>query len=396
MKTNQAAACRATGFVSAHAAACETVAESMDCIILFREPGAMAQGLIEENYCMKGFRIDTKSCNWGPMAGFVCVDPRLTKDSVYEGRNQTWTNEAISGHIVEKFFGKVEDASWVADVMPIAISKKRIEYLSAKNIIQLQAEKSDYVGESKAPRGDAVLPWRFVPVGNATNSWLKVGGSIPGGYYVLCVNKSSAKPFVQRYPTGLSPILFRGHETVLGLINPGTKSRGFKACVTADYDLFSIWPKTPGSDKMASKHFINYVVQHANPAGAAPLPGGVARMIGVDDRLQSGGHREHHRFGDVSGRVMLIKTMLNSALMGAAGYEGGNAIHHNDEAGNFALAKGTLSDCLPLIGFFPGHGTILIENLHDFRELVVSARQAGFVERAKPAWLSEASVPPLQ
>jgi len=279
-------------------------------------------------------------------------------------------------------------------VMPIAISKERIDYLSAKKIIQPQAEKSGYVGVSKATKGDAVLPWRLVPVGNAENSWLKVGGSIPGGYYVLCINKSAAKPFVQRYPAGVNPILFRGHETILGLINPGTKSRGFKACVTADYDLFSIWPRTKGEDRMDSMHFMNYVLHdYHTPRALPPLPGGVARMIGVDDRLQSQGHREHHRFGDVSGRVMLIKTMLNSALIGAAGYQGGNAIHHNDEAGNFALAKGTLSDCLPLIGFFPRHGTVLIQNLLDFRELVVSARQAGFAERAKPAWLIEANVP---
>ena len=150
---------------------------------------------------------------------------------------------------------------------------------------------------------------------------------------------------------------------------------------------------TGKADKMSVMHGINagVLAKAGNPS--APLPGGVARMGKIDDRLQSQGHREHHRFGDVSGRVMLIKTMLNSALIGAAGYAGGNAIHHNDEAGNFALAKGTLSDCLPLIGFSPTHGTVLIENLHDFKELVMTARAAGFQERAKPEWLREAGVP---
>src|SRR5688572_26167576 len=114
MKKNKSHACEKTGFVSAHASACELVAKQMDCIILFREPGAMASGLIEEHYCMKGFRIDTKSCNWGPMSGFVCVDPRLTKDAAYSQRNAGWTAEAVSGHIVEKFFGQVSDPSWVA------------------------------------------------------------------------------------------------------------------------------------------------------------------------------------------------------------------------------------------------------------------------------------------
>ena len=116
-------------------------------------------------------------------------------------------------------------------------------------------------------------------------------------------------------------------------------------------------------------------------------------MNGVDDRLQSAGHREHHRFGDVSARVMLIKTMLNTALTGAAGYRGGNAIHHNDEAGNFALAKGNLAGCLPLIGFRPPpEATMLIETLSDFKELVLVARKLGYQERAKPEWLREAGI----
>jgi hypothetical protein len=110
MKVGAFAACAKTGFVVQHAAACEDVAQNANSIILFREPGMMAQTLIAEGYSMKGFRIDTKSCNWGPMAGFVCADPNLTKDPAYAARNKVWTSEALSGHIVEKFFGKVQDA----------------------------------------------------------------------------------------------------------------------------------------------------------------------------------------------------------------------------------------------------------------------------------------------
>ena len=405
MKNNKAQACDVTGFVPVHATACEGVAKQMDCIILFREPGTMARGLIEDHYCMKGFRIDTKSCTWGPMSGFVCVDPRLTKDPSYHERNAKWTAEAVSGHIVEKFFGEVTDAAWVADVMPIAISQKRIDELQKKGVITPRAEGKELVGESKATNGSVVLNWRLVPVGNASNPWLKVADTNASEYFVLCVNTRGAQAFKQQYPGGVKPIPFRGHETILGLTNPGTKDRGFKACVTADYDLFAIWPKAGAGDGMAGRHALNAAVLAKFPtptastrlangaaSSARTLPAGVARMPGIDDRLQSAGYREHHRFGDVSGRVMLIKTMLNTALIGAAGYKGGNAIHHNDEAGNFALAKGTLSACLPLIGFTPVHGTVLIENLSDFKELVLNSRQNGFQERAKPEWLREAGI----
>jgi Anthrax toxin LF subunit len=393
MKTELNQACAKTGFYAPHAMACQTVADRANCIILFREPGVMAQGLIAENYCMKGFRIDTKSCNWGPMSGFVCVDPRLTKDSVYEARNKNWTQEALSGHIVEKFFGKVEDKDWVADVMPIAISKTRIDELRGKGVIEPKAAPNgEFTGISRAVKGDTVLYWRLVPVGNATNSWLKVGGQVPGGYYVLCVDKKGSQAFRQQYPAGAAPILFRGNETILGLINPGTKPRGFKACVTADYDLFAIWEATGSGDRLSLQHSLSSELSKKFGDGNAPLPGGVARMGTVDQRLQSAGHREHHRFGDVSARVMNVKVMLNTALQSTGGYQGGNAIHHNDEAGNFALAKGTLNDCLPLIGFMPGPSTVLVENLGDFKELAMYARERGFHVRAKPDWLQSAGV----
>src|SRR5258706_13157920 len=126
-------ACKKTGFVMAHAGPCESVAERMSCIILFREPGKPAEGLIADNYGMKGFRIDTKSCNWGPMRGFVCADPRLSKpkdaNSSYRTRNAEWTEEAIAGHIKHEWFGHPsgEDVEgWRASYMPIVLSSKRI------------------------------------------------------------------------------------------------------------------------------------------------------------------------------------------------------------------------------------------------------------------------------
>lgn len=392
MKVGAFAACAKTGFVVQHAAACEDVAQNANSIILFREPGMMAQTLIAEGYSMKGFRIDTKSCNWGPMAGFVCADPNLTKDPAYAARNKVWTSEALSGHIVEKFFGKVQDAEWVADVMPIVISRARIEELRVKGLINPGPDPTapaELVGVSQAPKDPAtILSWRLVPVGNASLKWLNDGRATPQ-HYVLCVNQKGAKAFKQQYPPGVVPIRFRGNETILGLTNPGTRARGFKACVTADYDLFAIWPQA-ASDPVAARHNLNQAVLNRTKNAQAPLPGGVARMGTVDTRLQAGGNREHHRFGDVSGRVMAVKTMLNTALMSRGGYQGGNAIHHNDEAGNFALAKGTLVDCLPLIGFVPGVRTVLVDTLPDFKELVLYAREKGFSVQAKPVWLAEA------
>lgn len=401
MIENIVVACEESGFHLPHAQAAEAVAERVNCIILFREPGKMAAGLIAEGYAMKGFRIDTKSCTWGPMAGFVCMDPRLTKDDQYVTKNRTWTHEALSGEINTKFFGEgIIDADWVGDVAPVVLSQKRIDYLKSQNVIRPVSEGGHLVGRSKATKGETVLPWRLVPVGNASMPWLK--GALPS-HHVLCIDTGADHPFKQELPNEhglqapIKPVRFRGYEAIMGLCNPQTsKLLGFKACVTADYDLFAIWPGQKGGDSMSNQHKINAMVTGLKPGAgqARSLAGGVARMIGVDTRLQSDGLREHHRYGDVSARTLAVKALLNSAIQNP----GGNAVHHNDEAGNFALAKGTLKDCLPIVAFIPaiigkwgstGPETALIQTLEDFKTVLLYARESNYRDVVKESWLTE-------
>ena len=190
MLIGTAPACEQTGFVALHADACATVAKQLDTCVLFREPGKSAQSLIADSYAMKGFRIDTKSCTWGPMRGFVCVDPRLSKQTSdggsYADKNRVWTREALEGHIVEKFFGKVDAddaADWKADVMPIVLSRKRIDELAATGHISFKIERSgggaeELVGKSTAKFGktEVTLPWRLKNAAGATNPWRQERG----------------------------------------------------------------------------------------------------------------------------------------------------------------------------------------------------------------------------
>ncbi len=387
-----------SGFALNHAFIAEQVADRLNCVVIFREPGKMAAGLIEEGYGMKGFRIDTKSCTWGPMAGFVCMDPRLTKDDKYISKNRTWTHEALSGEINKGFFGDgVTDADWRGDVAPIVLSQARINYLVQEHIISYHKDsKNNLVGLSQNPSKTTILPWRLIPKGNASQPWLKDAGT---DHHVLCIDNTSQVSFQQELPDAhgleapIQPVKFKGYECVLGLCNPQTQEKfGFKACVTADYDLFSVWPGlTAGGDRMATQHKI------AGLGIGRNLPGGVARMDGVDTRLQSDGKREHHRYGDVSARIMAVKALLNSGIQNPIG----NAVHHNDEAGNLALAKGTLQDCMPLICFLPGilakkqlssAETFLVETLADFKDLAEIARDFDFRVIAKESWLKEAGL----
>jgi hypothetical protein len=59
----------------------ETASE-MDTILMSRDPGFAGGQLISEGYDLKGFHIKSKSCNWGPMAGFVCKLPMFNKSGI--------------------------------------------------------------------------------------------------------------------------------------------------------------------------------------------------------------------------------------------------------------------------------------------------------------------------
>jgi len=67
-------------------------AELVRSIVLTRVPGRAAGQLIEERYDLKGFSIKAKSCNWGPMAGFLCMHPSLSKKGYKEKRSNLKAN----------------------------------------------------------------------------------------------------------------------------------------------------------------------------------------------------------------------------------------------------------------------------------------------------------------
>src|SRR5215470_14775809 len=68
-----------TGIPASHGEVFQATANASECMISSRAVGKYATGLILESYASKGFHNKAKSCNWGPMAGFVLADPRFTK-----------------------------------------------------------------------------------------------------------------------------------------------------------------------------------------------------------------------------------------------------------------------------------------------------------------------------
>ena len=91
------AAVNHVGYPLSHAKAFQRVANQKRCIIMGRAVGSACTGLIEEGYASKGFHCKAKSCNWGPMAGFVVEDPNLTKRTPDEFGKQ-WDDLVDSFH----------------------------------------------------------------------------------------------------------------------------------------------------------------------------------------------------------------------------------------------------------------------------------------------------------
>lgn len=54
-------------------------AKATKSIISSRLPGGVGSDLIEAGYDLKGFQIKAKSCDWGPMGGFICQLPFFNK-----------------------------------------------------------------------------------------------------------------------------------------------------------------------------------------------------------------------------------------------------------------------------------------------------------------------------
>lgn len=62
-----------------HAEVFLKVAKEHQVVISTRTPGPACGLLLEQGYDAKSFWVKSKSCDWGPMSGFVCLDPYLNK-----------------------------------------------------------------------------------------------------------------------------------------------------------------------------------------------------------------------------------------------------------------------------------------------------------------------------
>ncbi|WP_163834308.1 anthrax toxin-like adenylyl cyclase domain-containing protein [Spartinivicinus ruber] len=284
----------------------QTVANRHKTVLVVRAPNQHSIGLLQEGYASKNFHIKAKSSTGGPTAGFVVTDPLLSKvrgqGTAAIAKQQKTINEALKKG---------------AKAIQIELSDHRIEYLISNKLIETVSSTAT----SKIIRGHY----------NDNNQ----------EYFRL--TKTTSGAWQLAYLKGYQSLANLGKPIpVMGLTNPpvpgATNPGGAKSVVTADYDLFGIWP---------TKN------RNANPRPLNPAPrairGEVAKPYINHVRNQGAGGSEDPNIGNLHPYGQQLMTELNSRI-NAAGYQGGRLIHHNDESGNpFSPGQD-----FPLILFVPG------------------------------------------
>ena len=351
-------ACDRVGFPYAHGAAFQEVADDTRNIIVSRACGKYATGLIEESYATKGFYIKAKSCDWGPMAGLVLMDPHFSKLSR--------SDAGIAKQTKMVFDSLAHGAGSVA----VFISDFRRQWLIANGLIQEDHAVGPNEIVYRAVTSDGCRP--IPPFAAGLRFPLRRIAGIPDATVPLwSVNCTDAG----------------GREfAVEALVNPQVPlGATYRRACTGDYDLFAVWPSQAhyaaqaplGVDRRPVDPFTLHELWHSVPAANNQLRDAIAANV---EALEPLGR------GNITLRVEDTAVRLNRAIA-RRGYRGGNIVHHSDEGG-----RPFIDDIdLPAIAFVPNNGTspFAIESLFDLSLVIRQAHQAGYVTIVNPAWSAD-------
>jgi hypothetical protein len=353
MRSGLIEACDLVGFPYAHGAAFQEVAQSVNSIILCRAPGIYATGLIEENYASKGFHNKAKTCDWGPMAGFVLADERFSKRVRQEGG------------FADQQADLLQAFQSGATTIFLFISDFRRMWLIAKGLIQEVAHANA-----------------------ADVTYRAVGGNVPyfaHGFDFRLLRLSGVPGATERvwlvqYRDTSNQ--WRPVEAVVDRDCPGNVRGTYRSATTADYDLFAVWPSRQ-SHRQAQGALDRRPVDLFTLDSVQPFVTDANLRREIKDNVIA--LEDPHR-GNITFRIEDAAVRLNEALR-RRGYTSGNMVHHSDEGGRPFM---TAVD-LPAIGFFPNdpQSPYGIEDTNDLSRFIQVAHAFNYVTIINPGWLNQ-------
>lgn len=342
------------GMPEPHARAFKTIAASQKSVIISRATGPTCHGLLQEGYDTKGYRIHGKSCNWGPMAGFVVRDPRLNKAGL--------AKEAFNRkkHI-EALVNDKENQGWLANTTPLMITDARRQWLVEQGIITVQKKGDRWDGTASHPTG---IHFKYSLIPEVNGLW--------GVYFD---NSDSNNKFVQE--RGNCSVKYHkkygnAYEPLLAMTNPVghrlSKNASYLNAVTGDYDLFAIWP----------------FVKNYNPApgGDDYRPLGTTKGFTKEERSNID-HLERNftrsgqgtKLGNITNRIYRVCQLINSIV-------GRQVLWHSDES-----ARPFLDDVdLPVVAFTPKGNVFGLETIVDVKAFIALCEESGIQVTLSNAW----------
>ncbi len=379
------------GFPAVHVDAFKRVACRNKMVIASRELNPLCTDLVLEGYAAKGFHIKAKTCDWGPMAGFVPEDHRFTKGKQKIEDQQRDIAKAFEHH---------------AMCVPLYISENRFVKLEKCGLLKVTSRKGLVCEVTAAPEGGATYQFTLVklaviPPGCDTTVWA-----------VYYHPKQSEIPSSARHvmPGGFPG--WPGLRPVYGMTNPNSDEKlGVRAAVAGDYDLWCIFPHSSiGGSGVADrlmplranlvgasnqgttmgrllKQFGEPGVPTVNQPGAfVTQQARAAKLVFASgqERAQLADAQEDKHLGNISHTVMKIRTELNAECHSKAG----NVVQHSDYGGNpFATID------YPLIFFVPDPAhqfsaadAPVAKDMAELKVILRGIQKQGYILKLNPSW----------
>jgi hypothetical protein len=395
------------GIPRTHSEAFLAAAETSGCVILTRTPGVACTMLLSEGYDGKCFHIKGKSCNWGPMAGFVCLDPLLNKSglkmALYNLRQHF---KSVTVPYENKRAGDIH----------LMITDSRVNWLVREGYIARDPRGRDWLlgaaefrdeGEPRhAGEFTLRLPW-------ALN---RVGGGLWAVYYDRSVLYDLPDRGFQDDENSLAVGFAQLHNRVRLVVNRrGRPGEALEEWTREDVDKFLHLHRIISSDRRHGRHGGHHqrngppydpVMALVNPhppyrrREAAYLNAttgdydlfGVWPPLGdptIDDqrRIRKIG-REDPFVGNITNRVFEVAQLINSEIAQRPRRDViPNRVFHSDEAGN----PFSPDLAFPVAAFLPRrhqHRMGRIDDLEGLRQFIV-AHQGQYRLYINRAWLRD-------
>lgn len=345
------AALAATGTLNAHSDVFQAIANESKCVISSRAVGKYATGLLRDGYATKGFHNKAKSCNWGPMAGFVLSDPRFTKRGD--------SRDAMEEQRRDVFKAFKEGAGEV----PVFITEsRRVDLMRPPLNTMRPAWEVDYNNHyyfANSPSGKLFL------------FHLERSDKAPGAYgkpmwAVQYAYTEVAMPGKLQAAIKSKDLSFLPVTAIVDIATRPSATGTYLSATTGDYDLFAVFPKRGSYDR--------------KNADKRSVPGSDRFKQPIKEFIE---HEDKH-VGNITPRIAKLALQINAR----ANHPGGNIVHHSDEAG-----RPMVNDIdFPFIAWVPGRmQPYSAQNVSDFKQFIAELKNE-YVLAMNPGWLKHLGI----